>query len=111
MDIAKEKQRILDYIAGLQGAQSILELKMFIESLKKSNSQKVYSTENKTIATADEPLTQYNTENGITGEETEYVLTDKGLRILEERQAAYERGEFVTAEEADREIDQWLSEQ
>jgi len=81
MDIAKEKQSILDYVSGLEDSAAVQELKNFIASLKKNDA------------------------------DADYVLTDKGLSLLEERRAEYLRGEYVTAEEADREIDEWLNEQ
>lgn len=109
MDLAKEKQRILDYVAGLQGAEAILELKIFIESLKKNNSQKAYPIDNESTSKLEEPLTQYKTKSDTGEEETEYVLTDKGLKILEERRANYLKGgKFLTEEEANNEAKKWL---
>ena len=36
MDKAKEKQNILDYVAGLQDSAAVQDLKNFIESRKKT---------------------------------------------------------------------------
>lgn len=49
---------------------------------------------------------------GIDNEEEEiYHLSDEQLKAVEEAQEQYRRGEYVTNEELEKEIEEWLNEQ
>lgn len=41
-------------------------------------------------------------------EEDVYYLSEEQLRAVEEAEKQYERGEYLTEEEANKEIDEWL---
>ena len=106
MDIAKEKQGILDYVTGLQDSAAVQDLKNFIALMKEKQESKSFPMDKETISTASEPLTEYKTQ---AHEEAEYELTEKGLKILEERRQAYLNGEkILTEEEANNLAKKWL---
>lgn len=44
-------------------------------------------------------------------EKAKYFLSEEQVRIVKEAQEQILNGEFLTEEEADKEIDQWLNEQ
>ena len=47
-------------------------------------------------------------ETGGSMEENIYILNDEQIAIVEESRAQFKRGEFLTDEEADKELDEWL---
>ncbi len=73
--------------------------------IKKKLIRKIFSIEDRTL------LTQMSTMVGIDNKEEEiYHLSDEQLKAVEEAEQQYLRGEYVTNEELEKEIEEWLNE-
>ncbi len=73
--------------------------------LKKKLIRKIYSLEDKSL------LKEVSRIIGIENEENEiYHLSDEQLKAVEEAQEQYLRGEYITNEEIEKEIEEWLNE-
>ncbi len=73
--------------------------------IKKKLIRKIFSIEDKTL------LKEMSIMVGIDNEEEEiYHLSDEQLKAVEEAQEQYLRGEYVTNEELEKEIEEWLNE-
>ena len=72
--------------------------------IKKKLIRKIFSIEDKTL------LKEMSIMVGIDNEEEEiYHLSDEQLKAVEEAQEQYLRGEYVTNEELEKEIEEWLN--
>lgn len=80
MDIAKEKQSILDYISTLTDTSSLQKIKNLISELKDNQQKEVYMPSNEL------------------------------LNRFEESKQQYLNGKYKTDEQANKEIDKWLNE-
>ena len=73
--------------------------------IKKKLIRKIFSIEDKTL------LKEMSIMVGIDNEEEEiYHLSDEQLKAVEEAQKQYLRGEYVTNEKLEKEIEEWLNE-
>ena len=108
MNISKDKQFILDYIAGLEDPAYIIELKNFIETLKNEDELKAYSQDNESLSEVQEPVKEYKKKEEF-AEKEEYELTKKGLKVLVERRQEYLNGDKTLSEQEANELAQkWL---
>ena len=80
MDIAKEKQSILDYISNLTDTSSLQKIKNLIRELKDNQKKEVYMPSNEL------------------------------LNRFEESKQQYLIGNYKTDEQANKELDKWLNE-
>jgi hypothetical protein len=109
MNIAKEKQSIIDYVAGLQDSEAVQDLKNFIKSLKEKDSSNYNSIENNTHSLVNEPPTEYKENPDVVLEEDGYELTPKGLQMLEKRRQEYlNGGKTLSEKEANDLAKKWL---
>jgi hypothetical protein len=72
--------------------------------LKEKVIRKIFSIEDEIL------LKEVSKLIGVSNEEEIYHLSDEQLKAVEEAQEQYRRGEFISGEEADKEIREWLGE-
>ncbi len=73
--------------------------------LKKKVIRKIFSIEDKNL------LKEVSKLVGVSSDDEEiYHLSDEQLKAVEEAEQQYLRGEYVTNEELEKEIEEWLNE-
>ncbi len=110
MSIREMKSRIIEFIEETDDEQL---LKSMLQLMKESDTA-AYQEGEQMLAAAGEANTAYKRMGrGVEIVEYseaagDYVFTEAQLKSIQDASDAYERGEFLTEEEAEKDLDEWM---